>query len=101
MALTFSSDGKLKKVLDRLALRGARRLRDLVDLRLKHAAAVGKEKNVVVRVRAKEMREEIFVGDLGADQAFAAALLGLECARREPLDVSAAARPSRSPLLPG
>ena len=36
------------------------------------------------------MREEIFVGDLGTDEPFAAAALGLERVRRQALDIAAA-----------
>ena len=60
-----------------------------MNFRLEHAAAIGKEQNIVVRACAEEMRKEIFVGNIRTDQAFAAAFLRFERVRRQTLDIAA------------
>ena len=75
--------------MDSAALRGTRRRRYLVYLRLEHPPALGEEKDIVVGLRREEVHEEVLFGHVRADKPLAAPPLAAERVRRQTLDVPA------------
>ena len=65
-------------------------VRDGVDLRAEHAAAVGEEQRPVVRVGDQQVRERVLLDRARADDALAAARLAAVRGQRLALDVAAA-----------
>src|SRR5438309_1596211 len=73
---------------DRLAARGARRLRNLVDLEPVALPLLGEEHDVVVRRGDEQVLEPVVFLGMGGDDALAAAPLAAVRGHREPLDVA-------------